>query len=457
MKMKRIGMGFLSLALLRGPVWSADNSQLGSRQAMPLTQEGGTARAMAMGSAVVAVPMGSASLLWNPAGLGRCDDDCMELGLHHNSGLGNSTQETAVLGMPMGALGGFAASLNYMNNGTFDGRDSFGNQTGNYTAGDLGGSLGWGRQLFPGISAGVAGKYNRQTLAGTPYSATAADLGLLWNPVSRLDLGLTYSNLGTKVAGRLLDSGWRVGAAYGLNKNVLLAASSELKPGGFDRVQFGIEGFVHPLVALRAGYVHNFKDSKLEGLTGMTAGLGIRLAKNTMLDYAYLPYGELGSSQRLSLTFKFSCPEAEKEAQVKPQPKAEVKPEPVVEPKLAVLENMVVLEDTHFEFDSSTLTKEGKKIVIENTQVLRDNPKARIRIAGYASASGTVEYNQKLSERRAKAVKEMLIKEGGIAEARMTTIGYGKTRPAVFEPIPKDIDSKAAKANMRVLFEIIVE
>jgi outer membrane protein OmpA-like peptidoglycan-associated protein len=118
---------------------------------------------------------------------------------------------------------------------------------------------------------------------------------------------------------------------------------------------------------------------------------------------------------------------------------------------------MVVLEDTHFEFDSSTLTKEGKKIVIENTQVLRDNPKARIRIAGYASASGTVEYNQKLSERRAKAVKEMLIKEGGIAEARMTTIGYGKTRPAVFEPIPKDIDSKAAKANMRVLFEIIVE
>jgi outer membrane protein OmpA-like peptidoglycan-associated protein len=194
-------------------------------------------------------------------------------------------------------------------------------------------------------------------------------------------------------------------------------------------------------------------------MTGLTAGLGIRVAKNTMLDYAYLPYGELGASQRLSLTFKFSCPETGKAAQVQPEPKpkAEVKPAPVVEPKLAVLENMVVLEDTHFEFDSSTLTKEGKKIVLENTQVLRDNPKARVRIAGYASASGTEEYNQKLSERRAKAVKEMLVKEGGIPEARMTTIGYGETRPAKFESTPKDIDSKAAKANMRVLFEIIVK
>jgi OOP family OmpA-OmpF porin len=39
----------------------------------------------------------------------------------------------------------------------------------------------------------------------------------------------------------------------------------------------------------------------------------------------------------------------------------------------------------------------------------------------------------------------------------MTTIGYGETRPATYEPIPSDINSKAAKSNMRVLFEIIVK
>jgi OOP family OmpA-OmpF porin len=39
----------------------------------------------------------------------------------------------------------------------------------------------------------------------------------------------------------------------------------------------------------------------------------------------------------------------------------------------------------------------------------------------------------------------------------MTTIGYGETRPEMYEPIPSDIESKAAKANRRVLFEIIVK
>jgi outer membrane protein OmpA-like peptidoglycan-associated protein len=88
---------------------------------------------------------------------------------------------------------------------------------------------------------------------------------------------------------------------------------------------------------------------------------------------------------------------------------------------------------------------------------MKDNPNAQVRIAGYTSASGTEEYNQKLSERRAKAVEEYLINEGIIAPDRLTMIGYGETNPAVYEAAPKDLYSKAAKANMRVLFEIVVK
>jgi OOP family OmpA-OmpF porin len=40
---------------------------------------------------------------------------------------------------------------------------------------------------------------------------------------------------------------------------------------------------------------------------------------------------------------------------------------------------------------------------------------------------------------------------------RISTIGYGKTQPAAYEAAPKDLYSDAAKANMRVLFEIVVE
>jgi len=127
--------------------------------------------------------------------------------------------------------------------------------------------------------------------------------------------------------------------------------------------------------------------------------------------------------------------------------------EPKVEQKVIIL----AFEDIHFDFDKSTLTNEAQVILKRNIQILKDNPKAKVRIAGYTSASGTEEYNQRLSERRATAVTEYLTKEGIIAPNRLSKIGYGETKPAMYEAAPKDLYSKAAKANMRVLFEIIVE
>jgi outer membrane protein OmpA-like peptidoglycan-associated protein len=138
-----------------------------------------------------------------------------------------------------------------------------------------------------------------------------------------------------------------------------------------------------------------------------------------------------------------------------PPPAAVPEMAPVPAPKAEV--KFILLEDEHFDFDKSTLTIKAKEILERNIQVLKENPEIQVRIAGYASASGTEEYNQKLSERRAKTVQDYLIKEGGIAPGRLTTIGYGETRPATYEPIPSDINSKAAKSNMRVLFEIIVK
>jgi len=136
--------------------------------------------------------------------------------------------------------------------------------------------------------------------------------------------------------------------------------------------------------------------------------------------------------------------------------------EPMVEEKVvaAATEPKVIIlafEDVHFDFDKSTLKPEAQTILKRNIQLLKDNPKAKIRIAGYTSAAGTEAYNQKLSERRAKAVQEYLINEGVIAPDRLSTIGYGETNPAMYEAAPKELYSKAAKANMRVLFEIIVQ
>jgi len=119
-------------------------------------------------------------------------------------------------------------------------------------------------------------------------------------------------------------------------------------------------------------------------------------------------------------------------------------------------EKVFVFGDTHFDFDQSTLSQEAKTLLDKDVRVLKENPQINIRMAGYTSAQGTEAINQKISEQRANAVRDYLI-EKGIASERITTIGYGRTKPALYEVAARDIHSKEAMANMRVLFEIVVK
>jgi outer membrane protein OmpA-like peptidoglycan-associated protein len=125
----------------------------------------------------------------------------------------------------------------------------------------------------------------------------------------------------------------------------------------------------------------------------------------------------------------------------------------LVEPQKVVL----AFEDIHFDYNSSAITPAAQTILNNDIKILKENPKARVRIGGYASASGTDAYNHQLSEKRATAIKKYLTKEGHISSDRFSTIGYGETRPAMSEANPKDIESDAAKANRRVHFEIVAQ
>ena len=126
----------------------------------------------------------------------------------------------------------------------------------------------------------------------------------------------------------------------------------------------------------------------------------------------------------------------------------------VLDPK--VDEKVIVFGDTHFDYDQSVLSLNAKELLDKNVQVLKENPKINVRMAGYTSARGPEDVNQKISEQRANAVRDYLI-EKGIAPERITTIGYGRTKPALYEVAPDDRHSKEAMANMRVLFEVVVK
>lgn len=156
----------------------------------------------------------------------------------------------------------------------------------------------------------------------------------------------------------------------------------------------------------------------------------------------------------VGLVFSFGGNATQTRAAVAPK-KAQPQPQP--QPQVEQKEEVVLeFEDVHFDFDKAVLSKEAQAILKDSVATLKANPKAKVRIAGYTSESGTAEYNQELSERRAQAIKNFLISEG-IKPNRLTTVGYGDDRPAQHESKPENLNSKSAKANMRALFEIVVQ
>lgn len=308
----RTGKGGFALA---AAVWLAAGTALavtettvsGADLASPGGPARGSARVAAMDATYVAVAEGASALGWNPAGLGSLPAG--EIGLHHQSGIQGTVTESLVAGLPLGKLGGLAVSFDYLDAGSIEGRDATGDPNGHYRAGSVGGSLGWGLALPMNLEAGVTVRGVQQTLADMVYSSFAADLGVLYQATPAIRVGLAYANLGSSGSANTLASALRAGGSYVLELNrdnrLLGAAAVEVVPGGGSALNLGAEDTLFSRYAVRAGYRLNFTDQKLTGLTGLTAGLGI-VFSSFSLDYAFLPYGELGSSQQVSLTYRGS-------------------------------------------------------------------------------------------------------------------------------------------------------
>lgn len=112
-----------------------------------------------------------------------------------------------------------------------------------------------------------------------------------------------------------------------------------------------------------------------------------------------------------------------------------------------------VLSGQNFAINGISLTASGKKALRTNVGILKQYPSAKILVIGHASASGPAEYNQKLSEKRANAVRDLLVK-AGINKGRISTVGYGNAKPAFVEKNPRDINSREALGNRRVVIEV---
>ena len=82
-----------------------------------------------------------------------------------------------------------------------------------------------------------------------------------------------------------------------------------------------------------------------------------------------------------------------------------------------------------FDFQSAVIKPESYAVVKEIAAVLKENSSMRIKVIGHTSNDGDDNANMELSKKRSAAVKEMLVSEFGVDEARLEAEGKGETQP----------------------------
>lgn len=118
-----------------------------------------------------------------------------------------------------------------------------------------------------------------------------------------------------------------------------------------------------------------------------------------------------------------------KEVPKKEEPKAAAPVAPVAGPEAPAVK-VTFKAETLFDFDKAVVRAEGKKELDDKVvATMKAHPEVELLlVTGHADRIGTEKYNQKLSERRAAAVKDYLASQG-VAADRVKTVGKGESTP----------------------------
>ena len=106
--------------------------------------------------------------------------------------------------------------------------------------------------------------------------------------------------------------------------------------------------------------------------------------------------------------------------------------------------------DVLFDFDKAAILPKAQGTLHDVAGVIKEKGQGRgVRIEGHTDAKGTDAYNQKLSERRAEAVKQWLSQKEGLSGVKMTTQGFGTKRPVAPNTKPDGSDNPEGREKNR--------
>jgi len=291
------------------------------------------AKAPAMGGAYTGIAGDAYAVYYNPAGIAVLPGS--EVTASYNNYLSDIQGGYLSYIFDWTRKGKLGVTVNYLNYGDTPKLDGNGNELGEFGAGALALSLTfakkWERgeedyspmedETYPenalsGFAVGASAKFIYESIDDYSSDAVAIDLGLQYGLKDRrTSVGVSASNLGFQLKG--LSSGHkdplpaivRAGIGHSLKAMPLTIAVDAIKPFDNDfRLGAGVNFTQFEQLELRVGYNTIGEDYKTgsdsDDWGGISFGAGLKIDK-FVLDYAYIPFADLGNSHRLAISSRW--------------------------------------------------------------------------------------------------------------------------------------------------------
>ncbi len=243
------------------------------------------------------------SLFYNPAILAHKDH--LEFGLMHAEWLQSIRYETFGVTQPLENFGsfGFGAMLLYVTDLEFT-EDSVRPQT-TFSCYDFSllGSL--SKRFNNKISVGLNLKGIYRKIYDRTSVGACTDVGFMVIPIEWFNVNLALQNLGPPMGfenkNTKLPLTFRTGLGFTLLNNTTRCGLDLVKVIDEDfEVRFGVEYLIAQVLGIRGGYKSGYNDAG--SLAGLATGLGVKF-REFGVDYSFNPYGDLGNTHRMSLTY----------------------------------------------------------------------------------------------------------------------------------------------------------
>lgn len=264
-------------------------------------------RPAALAGAYSALAADAYAPVWNAAGLGFLPS--AQLSAMHADYAEIAGYEFASFVSPLGARDGLGASAQYFHSKKTAEFDLNGNQAGTFSSHYGAYSLAYGRAFNEKLSAGAAVKLIDARLADVSARTAAGDAGVLYRVDGRVTLAAVAANLGGKLKflrdADDLPENYRLGVHVAPVPALGFAAEAAYARSKLLSGRFGAEWRPVGAIAVRAGY-RTETARGLSALAGLTTGVGLTVW-GQRLDYAWLPLGDLGQTQYISLVFTFGA------------------------------------------------------------------------------------------------------------------------------------------------------